>query len=64
MNVLQCLIGWLGDWLQEVGTELMLQCALVVYKKGGGSCTMGSIVKEWGGSILEFDRSQDKIGCC
>ena len=55
-------IGWLDDWLKNVGTEPTLRKAIVKYARGRDSTTMEDITWGWGLGFREMGRSQDAIG--
>ena len=55
-------IGWLDDWLGEVGTEPTLWRWLVRYARGRGHHSMSHITLEGGPGAVEMGRSQDMIG--
>lgn len=55
-------IGWLDDWMKEVGTEPSLRRWLVAYARGRGAISMSDIVVDEDRGVRAMGRSQDRIG--
>ena len=62
VQALQRSIGWLDDWLREVGTEPSLRRWLVMYARGRGARSMSDIVRDEDRGVRAMGRSQDMIG--